>query len=287
MTTAVCYVTTCKGRLSHLQQTLPCIVGQPGIACVVVDYGCPDGAADWVISNHPEVGVVRVADDSSFNASRARNLGAAAMDTPWLAFFDADVFCSPQFASIVVPQLRRGYYYRPEPVTPQTWGSIICHRADFAAIGGYDEAFMGWGGEDDDLYARLAMSGLRQATFPAALISEIAHDDALRVRFHAVKERSVQHRINMLYMQVKHDLMQLTGKGLAFDMRKSINSEVRRTIIDAIAQGQTSASLEVALPKQMIKPPPINGQIEHWQLNRKIVYSIDIAARHIERCPES
>ena len=155
----LCYITTCKGRLHHLKQTLPRVVGQPDVSCVVVDYACPDNTTDWVAANFPQVRVVHVTGEAGFSASRARNLGAQAADAAWLAFFDADILWSPDFAKTVIPQLRPGHFYRAKPITQQTWGSVICHRQDFEAVGGYDEAFTGWGGEDDDLLARLTMLG--------------------------------------------------------------------------------------------------------------------------------
>ena len=279
----LCYITTCKGRLAHLKQTLPRVVNQPGVACVVVDYACPDNTADWVAENFPQVTVVRVTDATGFNAARARNLGAQAASAPWLAFFDADILWTPDLASTVIPGLQAGHFYRAQPVTPQTWGSFICHREDFDAVGGYDEAFVGWGGEDDDLMARLAILGRISAGYSAELIEEIPHDDAARVRFHEVKDRALQHRINMLYIQAKLDLLRLLGGPLPLETRQGLFGEVRRIIRQAAAAGQSAATAEISLPAQLIKPPPINGLIEHWHLNRKMVYSIDIAARYIER----
>lgn len=279
------YITTCKGRLAHLQQTLPRVLGQPGVACIVVDYSCPDGAAEWVGRTHPGVRVVKVSGEPGFSAPRARNLGAAAAATEWLAFFDADIEWSPDFATRVVPTLQAGHFYRPGPVTQQTWGSVICRREDFVAVGGYDEAIVGWGGEDDDLYARLVLAGVRPSAFPASLVSEIPHDDGLRVRFYAVKNRATQHRINMLYVQAKLDLMRMLGSALPLDTRQTLFAEVCKAVSQAIAAGQSQASLDVRLPEQLVKPPPIDGIVEHWHLGRRLIYNIDIAARYVERLP--
>jgi GT2 family glycosyltransferase len=280
---SLCYITTCKGRLEHLKQTLPRVVGQPGVSCVVVDYDCPENTADWVTANFPQVTVVRVTGEIGFNAARARNLGARAAKAPWLAFFDADILWTLELASKVIPELQQGHFYRAQPVTPQTWGSFICLREDFDAVGGYDEAFVGWGGEDDDLMTRLAMLGRISSGYSAELIEEISHDDEARVRFHEVKNRAVQHRINMLYMQAKLDLMRLVGEPLPLEVRTELYGQIKRIIRQAVDAGQSAASAEISLPAQLIKPPPINGIIEHWHLNRKMVYSIDIAARYIER----
>ena len=279
----LCYITTCKGRLEHLKQTLPSVVNQPDVSCVVVDYTCPDNTAGWVAANFPQVAVVRVTDETGFNLARARNLGAEAADSPWLAFVDADILWAPELASKVIPGLQAGHFYRAQPVTPQTWGSVICQRQDFEAIGGYDEAFTGWGGEDDDLMSRLALRGRISAGFSAELIEEISHDDTARVRFYEVKDRSLQHRINKLYIQAKLDLLRLVGSPLPIETRHGLFGEVRRVVQQAVDTGQAAATVEINLPAQLVMPPPTDGLIGPRNLNRKMIYSIDIAARHVDR----
>ena len=103
------------------------------------------------------------------------------------------------------------------------------------------------------------------------------------MRFYDIKDKALQHRVNMLYMQVKLDLVRLTGGPVSLEIRRTLAGEVQRVIRQAVHNGQPAASIEVNLPAQLIKPPPINGLVEHWHLNRKMAYSIDIAARHIER----
>ncbi|MGU3663523.1 glycosyltransferase family 2 protein [Methylobacterium sp. A49B] len=50
---------------------------------------------------------------------------------------------------------------RPEPDAGQLWGlSFALPSASWRAVGGMDEAFVGYGGEETDLAARLAASGL-------------------------------------------------------------------------------------------------------------------------------
>lgn len=282
-TATLCYITTCKGRLHHLKQTLPRVVDQPGVACVVVDYACPDGTADWVQANFPQVSVVRVSGEPGFSASRARNLGASAADAPWLAFFDADILWAPQMARELIPRLQIGHYYRAQPFTFQTWGSIVCQRKDFEALGGYDEAFSGWGGEDDDLIARLSLLGLTADGFPDALVGEISHEDEARVRFHSVKNLALQHRINHLYMQAKLDVMRLHGGPLPLETRQVLASEVTRAIREAAKTDQPSTTVAINFPPVLVKPPPVNGILEQWHINKKMIYSIDITSRHTSK----
>ncbi len=51
-------VTTCKGRLEHLRQSLP-IFSRRAAEVVVVDYDCPQKTRDFVASDFPGGKVVR------------------------------------------------------------------------------------------------------------------------------------------------------------------------------------------------------------------------------------
>ena len=81
--TTLCFVTTCKGRLDHLKQTLPLMAAVEDARCVVVDYGCPQGSGRWVQEHFPQVQVEFVTDDDEFCLARARNIGAKAVTSPW------------------------------------------------------------------------------------------------------------------------------------------------------------------------------------------------------------
>jgi FkbM family methyltransferase len=267
------YITTCKGRLSHLKETLPRIVDQPYVQCTVVDYDCPDGTADWVRENYPSVVVVKATDEPKFNASRARNLGARFTKAPWLGFFDADILLDAEFWKII-PQLKRGHFYRAHPVTYQTWGSVICHRADFEAVGGYDEAYTGWGGEDDDLLFFLRRSGIAPVGFKSSLLGEIAHDDELRTRFSSLTNRWMQARINQLYLQAKADFLQLRGLSLEPQEATKLYQQIEQIVRNSEAAGNAGYTLTLPLPPSVLGTPPQEDQIEIVELQCSIIYSV-------------
>lgn len=94
----ITYVTTCKGRLHHLKKTLPKIVKQGLGGIIVVDFDCPDGSGQWVKENYPQVQVIKINAQPTFDYSRSRNIGGHAAKTKWIAFFDADVLVSENFS---------------------------------------------------------------------------------------------------------------------------------------------------------------------------------------------
>ena len=220
---SIAFVTTCKGRLHHLKETLPLIVAQAPDEIIVVDYGCPQGTGDWVETHYPGVSVVRVTDDPGFCVARARNLGAARSSSRWVCFIDADVRINAGWVAWLRGNLHPKFFYRAAPVNGQrdkdTWGTVACTRKAFEAIEGYDEAFRGWGGEDGDLYMRLAALGLAESAYPITFVSAIGHDDAQRVAFHPIKDVDAQILISQIYLAVKKQTTHVTGRKVPLEAR--------------------------------------------------------------------
>ncbi|NMY42366.1 glycosyltransferase [Pseudomonas sp. WS 5013] len=223
----VAFVTTCKGRLHHVQQTLPSLVAQAPAEIILVDYGCPDNTGDWVAQHFPSVKVVRVDDDPGFCLPRARNIGAAHSSAPWICFIDADIRINDGWLDWLQQNLRDGYFYQAALVdgarNPETFGTVVCPRAAFEAVDGYDEVFRGWGGEDDDLYARLVhCAGARASQYPAHFVEAISHADDERTTFHAIKSVEVQCLINACYIKLKNQLRDYGIRDIPFETRQQL-----------------------------------------------------------------
>lgn len=235
-TPQIAFVTTCKGRLHHIRETLPRIIGEAPAEIVVVDYGCPDGTAAWVEAHHPGVKVLRVEDDPGFCVSRARNLGAAQTSAPWICFIDADIRVHPGWVDWMRQHLTPGHFYRAAPNDigarhQETYGTVICERAAFERVGGYDEAFRGWGGEDTDLYANLAaLPDVRETEYPAHFVESISHDDSQRTQFQDVKSVVTQGRINIAYLHIKERLLAHHVDQLPLEVRCSMMEQIKRQL---------------------------------------------------------
>jgi hypothetical protein len=242
----LCFITTCRGRLANLKQSLPTFAAQSGTSCVVVDYDCPEGTADWVEASFPRVKVVRATNRPRFELSRARNLGAEAADAPWLCFIDADICLAPHFSSVVLPLLEPGNYYRTtEPRPTDLWGQCICHRDHFQRIEGYDEVLQGWGGDDGDFYRRLEMAGARYRTFPSELLYFLPHSNASRVEHYDLKDQWLNATANRIYCHIKWDLMKLKQRNLPLETRAGMYEKLRHQILAAHADGEP---LEMSIP---------------------------------------
>lgn len=266
-------VMTCKGRLGQLQQSLPLLAAQDRLALIVVDYGCPERAGDWVAVHHPKALVVRGPADTDFNIAHARNLGAAQARTPWLAFVDADILVGASFADDLAGRLEDACFFQPDPCPHELSGLVVCPREDFLRIGGYDEVFRGWGTEDRDLYARLERAGCRRRQFSAGGMRALAHGDAQRTRFHAITDRFLSLRINGMYFQIKHDLSRLSGLiDLPLQDRLALYDQVRRLVLDNPGE---PCQIDARLPARcdFMQPPD-------WRLRRTIRYRFEPQEPH-------
>jgi glycosyltransferase involved in cell wall biosynthesis len=261
----VCFVTTCMGRLTALRQSLGPMLAQPDASCVVVDYSCPDGAADWVVANQPSVRVVRVPGQSHFNLAAARNAGARLADAPWICFVDADVTLERGFSEALSQVLAPGGYYRVVSGDGGIGGTFACSRTDFERVGGYDEVIRGWGEEDNDLYDALQFVGLERRSLPATLLRHLPHGDDERTRFYPVADRLLGHAVNRVYRILKWDTARLNRELLSLEMRRTLYDKIAEVVTGSIATGRTG-DLAVQLPHGIVP----GG----WSLKRQLSYRL-------------
>jgi glycosyltransferase involved in cell wall biosynthesis len=242
-------ITTCMGRLEHLRRSLPAMVEQ-GADVVVVDYSCPDRCGDWVQSAFPQVRVVRVEGKTRFHAAHARNCGAAAAQSDWLLFLDADRVLAPGFADAIGALMSPGTFHHPSPLTTRL-GQLLVAATDFHGVGGYDEVIRDWGGEDTDLSRRLGLAGLSHVGMPDSLMGRIEHGDELRVANYDVAQHQRSNTANLVYVTLKLDLMRLTGRGLPEQQRRTLYDTVRDTVFRVLDTGRPE-SLRTGLPRRKI-----------------------------------
>ena len=267
---AFSFITTCKGRLSALKESLPRMVAQPHAEVIVVDYDCPEGAGAWVAAEHPAARVVQVRDAPVFNIARARNLGAQGARGEWLCFIDADIVLDARFVEQTLPRLREGAFYSIAHPAPDAVGTVICRHADFVALEGYDEVLQDWGPEDRDLYLRLVLRGCAHEMLPGDWIRVIKHEDAERVHYYKIKDRWLSQRINASYSQIKHDLARQFGNpNVPLDVRRAVYAQVRQTLQRGAEAGDGSARIQITLP------PALDVRLYGWQMNRVWVYEIE------------
>ncbi len=213
------------------------MVAQSPDEIIVVDYGCPDKAGEWVETNFPHVKVVRVNDDPNFCLARARNLGAEVSQSTWLCMIDADVCIKSGWAEWMRRHLHPDYFYRSGEVNgkrdSETSGTAIIPYANWAALGGYDDVIRGWGAEDKEFYERLVRQGLVQAEYPSHYVSALQNSNAERTAFQEIKDRRLQDSINVCYSAAKQCIMKkIEANDLPKGFRQLIMAKIRDALLN-------------------------------------------------------
>lgn len=256
----ITYITTCKGRLHHLKQSLPSVVAQPNIKVIVVDYDCPDGTGEWVRANFPSVQVVKVSNAPFFQLSHARNVGARVATARWLAFFDADVILPNGFFARMSRMLTPGAFFLAKTEAANLWGSVIVEREAFVKAGEYDEAITHWGGEDIALYNDLRFLGYAMQTYDAPDMKAIEHGDDERVKFGRVRDMTRAKQLAHIYEIVRVDLCKLMGRLLSLPERRILRQRVTE-VLDKLREGKsTSVEATFDLPKITWQRPTLGNQ---------------------------
>lgn len=175
-----------RDRLPHLQWTLRSIAGQTGVSleCIVVEQDSEQTARDhlpgWVRYVHTPPPF----EGMPYSRAWAFNVGARQARSPLLVLHDNDMLVPETYAAELVRMHRRGHeiinlkrliFYLSDDHTRglftghaffashppdsiiqnlEAGGSVAVDRDAYLALGGTDEAFIGWGGEDNEFWER-------------------------------------------------------------------------------------------------------------------------------------
>ena len=173
-------------RLPHLLATLESIAGQEGanVECLVVEQDqqayLPGHLPVWVRHLHTPP----LTPDLPYCRAWAFNVGVRQARGSVLVLHDNDMLVPTDYAARILQHVRQGYevlnlkrfiFYlskahsqrvfagtaeltaqAPETIVQnlEAGGSVAITRAAYECIGGFDESFIGWGGEDNEFWER-------------------------------------------------------------------------------------------------------------------------------------
>ena len=245
------FVTVCKSRLSHIQQSLPQLARQAHSQTVLVDADCPEKVSVWAAEHCPNVQTITLPTATPFNLAASRNAGLAKVTTPWVCFIDADVIVMPDFAETVVPQLSANQFYNFDTRKgPSISGSVIVETAMARKVDGYDDAIIGWGGEDIDFYNRLEAVGCTRVELSSdALQTVIQHESALRTQNYEFKSMKTSSAITALYRTLKLQLGRLKPDiALTKPMRDEMFANARKAVLAAQSSASKTIEFQIGIP---------------------------------------
>mgnify|MGYP003627180839 CR=1 FL=1 len=203
-------IVTVKNRKDHFVKAFPFMVSQYGIDydLVVVNFHSNDNfeeafnheveyRRDTFSPNLKKINHIKLLEDLKFNARKARNLGAfyCKGEDSVLAFSDADVFVGVSYLSHWSNKVEKGNTFvttrvqdtkasRARRIKKEiNYGNFLAASEDFFNINGFYEDVKHRGGEDDEIYHRFKLLGMREINPHDSLEARqysIMHEDEIR-----------------------------------------------------------------------------------------------------------
>tara|TARA_R110002110_G_scaffold338308_4_gene548767 strand:+ start:442 stop:1224 length:783 start_codon:yes stop_codon:yes gene_type:complete len=212
-------IVTVKNRLNQFLQTFPSAISQYGVdyELIYVNFHSNDKFEDHLRSEASfrepmfspylkRIKQVKLLEDLKFSPRKSKNMSIPYTDpsSKVLAFSDADVFISSNYLhywskkviiykSFVATRVQDSMASIPSRIKKEiNYGNFLVSKKDFIDVRGLDESIKHYGGDDDDIYHRLKLKGLREINPYNAVEARnysILHGDELRLGNFEVSER--------------------------------------------------------------------------------------------------
>ena len=191
---------------------------------------------------------MRIADCDVFRKSEALNLGAEAAITMYnavqLCFLDSDTLIEKGFTQWAREHATEGRFFVFESAGSKRdlYGVLLVSTRDYLDSGGYCETFAGWGMEDLEMRLRLRLKcKVPYEYIPSALANPLQHDDAMRTRFYAEKDKAKSERRNLALL--RSNVKRWTGKDIMEIPAHDSVGDIRGLLRDTRQQTQNTSAV--------------------------------------------
>lgn len=175
----VSFCITCRNRMWQIEQTLPQnlkdnYANRKNVEFILVNFASEDGLDEWVRENFREElrsGYLKYYYSDKmgpWHMSVAKNTAHMLATKEVVVNLDCDNFTGPdggrEAARLLNKYGRNRSFLRfcnNADATDGSYGRVVVLKKIFMQMGGYDETFLPYGGEDDDFMCRLRAKGLR------------------------------------------------------------------------------------------------------------------------------
>lgn len=189
------FLTACMDRLHHLKETYLYNISQSksiskcDVEFVLLNYNSSDDIDEWVKLNTQNLDIefkyLKLENAKYYSPSIAKNILGKNATGDLMCWLDADNYTENGFVKFVENSFSDNF----DQIMKVTWsqanagtiGRIVCSKANFMKIRGYDESFVGWGYEDVDFIDRLSRFGLSHIEIPSQFLRKIDHGETERI----------------------------------------------------------------------------------------------------------
>lgn len=190
----ISFCITCMNRLEHLQKTLEKNILDNflvnDVEFVVLDYNSHDGLEEWMsqcMMKYIEMGILvyyKTTEPTHYLRSHSRNMVFRLAEGKIVCNLDADNYLGEGFAEFMLKEFqdKKNIFYISTFHKRDVFGRICLNKKDFVAVKGYNEALVGYGLEDAELFDRLLNKRLEQQIFfQKEFYGAVTHSDEDRI----------------------------------------------------------------------------------------------------------
>ncbi|PUE11070.1 hypothetical protein B9Z51_01720 [Limnohabitans sp. T6-5] len=184
----VSIVNCCRNRTENLLKALPTWLAHQTVReVIIVDWTSDESVRQSLDENgfkDKRIKVVRVDNEPRWILSYAFNLGFRLAKHELILKVDADITLKPDFFDknpLMAGTFIAGDWTKAEKGQEHINGFFYLRSKDLLKIKGFNEYITTYGWDDDDIYSRLATSGLQRVCVDTKSIYHIPHDDASRL----------------------------------------------------------------------------------------------------------